>query len=164
MSEAIEIAVTSHAWRSFRDAKRIVERAIEACRATLGRDCEMAETCVVLCDDAEIRELNRRWRGFDKATNVLSFPAGSSGPGAPLGDIAISYETVAREALADNKTMSAHLSHLAVHGYLHLVGFDHESDAEAEEMESLERRVLNGLGISDPYAPRAAAPKRRRIR
>jgi probable rRNA maturation factor len=114
------------------------------------------EISILLTDDAAIRQLNAQWRGKDQPTNVLSFPA----PGAPdmrpsLGDIAIAYETCEREAGAELKTFQAHVTHLIVHGFLHLVGFDHESETDAVKMETLEREILAALGISDPYAIRA---------
>jgi probable rRNA maturation factor len=115
----------------------------------------------MLTDDEGIRTLNRNWRGIDKPTNVLSFPAlQPRGPRledeAPrmLGDIAIAYETTRREADEEQKPFGHHLSHLAVHGFLHLIGHDHEQDQEAETMESLEREILAQLGIPDPYAER----------
>jgi probable rRNA maturation factor len=155
MTGAIDVAITAVSWRSIRGAKRVVTRAISACRGRLGRAGETAETSIVLCDDAEIRRLNRAFRGKDKATNVLSFPAAqSSGYGGHLGDIAIAFETVAREASAEGKSATAHLSHMAVHGYLHLAGYDHEDDADAEAMEAMEREVLASLGIEDPYLDR----------
>ena len=111
---------------------------------------------VVVDDDARIRELNRLWRGFDKPTNVLSFPSPDTqpGPARTLGDIAISYETAAREAAAEDKSFGDHIAHLSVHGFLHLLGYDHESDDDAEEMEGLERAILARIGISDPYVVR----------
>jgi probable rRNA maturation factor len=166
MTGAIDIAITAASWRSVRGAKGIVTRAIEASRKRLGRSDETAETSVVLCDDAEIRRLNKTFRGKDKATNVLSFPAMQSS--GHLGDIAIACETVAREASSEGKSMAAHLSHMAVHGYLHLAGHDHEDDAEAETMEALEREILASLGIDDPYLesqpPEDGAQIRRRAR
>jgi probable rRNA maturation factor len=120
----------------------------------------------MLTDDAGIRTLNNNWRGIDKPTNVLSFPAlpptGPEGPDDPprmLGDIAIAYETTRREADDEQKPFEHHLSHLAVHGYLHLLGYDHENDADAETMESLETEILAQLGIPDPYADRDLDPK-----
>ncbi len=113
-----------------------------------------AELAIILADDARIQELNRDWRGKDKPTNVLSFPA-AEGEGietAPLlGDVIIAFETVAREAEAEGKTIADHFTHLVVHGTLHLFGFDHEADDEAEEMENTERAVLANLGVADPY-------------
>ncbi|WP_083238968.1 rRNA maturation RNase YbeY [Methyloceanibacter superfactus] len=110
------------------------------------------EITIVLTDDAEMRTLNRDWRGKDAPTNVLSFPAGDApGEPGPLGDVVIAYETAAKEAADDKLTLADHISHLVVHGVLHLLGFDHMQDDEAERMEALERRGLASLGIADPY-------------
>lgn len=120
------------------------------------------EVAFLLTDDEALRLLNRDYRGRNKPTNVLSFPAGEGGgPGGlrHLGDIALAYETVRREAAEQGKAIRHHLLHLVVHGMLHLLGHDHEDPAEAERMESLERRVLAGLGIADPYAWRARAER-----
>jgi probable rRNA maturation factor len=117
---------------------------------------------VMVDDDARIRALNKLWRGFDKPTNVLSFPAPDTQPGPerrserPLGDIAISYETAAREAVAEDKSFADHMAHLSVHGFLHLLGYDHESDDDAEEMEGLERDILARIGVADPYVAHEA--------
>ncbi|WP_334176497.1 rRNA maturation RNase YbeY [Pseudoxanthobacter sp.] len=113
--------------------------------------CEVA---LCFADDARVQDINRTHRGKDKPTNVLSFPAADM-PGAPfrfLGDIILAYETVVREAAADGKTFDDHLTHLMVHGFLHLLGYDHETVAEAEEMEALETAILSRLGIADPHA------------
>jgi len=111
---------------------------------------------VIFTDDARIRELNAGWRGKDKATNVLSFPAfpeTKAGPLPPmLGDIVLAAETVAAEAALEGKPPENHISHLVIHGLLHLLGHDHENDTEAEEMEALERTALARLAIPDPYA------------
>ncbi len=115
------------------------------------------ELSVVLVGDREQRRLNREWRGVDRATNVLAFPAWQSDcrtpPGAPvlLGDITLAAETVAREAAEQQKPPADHLCHLVVHGVLHLLGYDHLTDAEAAVMERLERAVLAQLGVADPY-------------
>ena len=113
---------------------------------------------VVVDDDARVRALNKLWRGFDKPTNVLSFPSPDTQPGPErtLGDIAISYETAAREAEAEDKSFADHMAHLSVHGFLHLLGYDHESDDDAEEMEGLERSILARIGVADPYVAREA--------
>ncbi len=114
-----------------------------------------SELSVVFCDDARIQELNARWRGKDKPTNVLSFPAFEPEAGVQppmLGDIVMAAETVFREAKLENKPLENHICHLLVHGFLHLLGYDHESDEEAAEMEALERLVLARLAIPDPYA------------
>lgn len=151
-----DILVNAENWKAHADSEAVVERAITAAAAA-ARAPAGAEVAVMLTDDATIRTLNRDWRGIDKPTNVLSFPAApqpGAGAGAPtmLGDIAIAYETTAREAEAEGKPFADHLSHLAVHGLLHLLGYDHETDAEAEVMEALERDILAGLDIADPYA------------
>ena len=115
------------------------------------------EVSLALCDDAHIRDLNRDYRGFDKPTNVLSFgafdPEISLAAGQPilLGYVIIARETVVREAAQQEKRVSDHVTHLLVHGVLHLLGFDHESDEEADAMEGLEIVVLGKLGIANPY-------------
>jgi probable rRNA maturation factor len=149
-----DILVTAACWQAEPDAETLVQRAIEA--AAREASAEAAEVAIVLTDDSGIRSLNRDWRGIDEPTNVLSFPAARSpargdGP-RMLGDIAIAYEITRREAESENKPFANHLSHLAVHGFLHLVGYDHENDADAETMESLERTILARLGVPDPYA------------
>ncbi|CAN7580689.1 rRNA maturation RNase YbeY [Bosea sp. LjRoot90] len=114
-----------------------------------------AELSLLLTDDKRIRIVNRDWRGFDKATNVLSFPAAPPEKIAAspvIGDIVLAFETVAREAEAEEKSFGDHLSHLVIHGLLHLVGEDHETEDQAERMEALETSALARLGIADPYA------------
>ncbi len=115
----------------------------------------------MLTDDSAIRALNRTWRGFDAPTNVLSFPSGhlrAGGVSPPhLGDIVIAFQTVAREAKTEGKPFGQHLAHLAVHGYLHLIGHDHETARDARKMERLEPKILAQLDIPDPYAARPAA-------
>lgn len=152
MSAQVEISVGAPVWEAAAGAEGVIRRAIETSEARLGAADDDVEVSVRLADDAEIRELNRQWRGKDSATNVLSFPT-PEGPGGDrhLGDIVIAYETVRREAEAEGKAFDAHLAHLAVHGYLHLSGYDHEDDDEAEEMEDLERSILADLGVADPY-------------
>ncbi|MCG6207383.1 rRNA maturation RNase YbeY [Rhodopseudomonas sp. HC1] len=155
---ATEVVIAAECWQSEATAEAVVLRAIEAAAQAVDADTGGAELAVMLTDDDGIRALNASYRGFDKPTNVLSFPAPEADyqdeDGAPrlLGDIAIAYQTVRREADHEGKPFDHHLSHLAVHGFLHLVGYDHETDAEAETMESAERRILAGLGIPDPYA------------
>jgi probable rRNA maturation factor len=142
-------------WKAERGARTMVRQAITAAAAAVPEST--GELAVVLTDDGAIRALNRIWRGKDEATNVLSFPA-QSPPGTPalLGDIVIAYETTAREAQAEGKPFRHHLAHLAVHGFLHLAGHDHEADAEAEAMESLEIVVLARLKVPNPYIARDA--------
>ncbi len=116
------------------------------------------EVSAVLTDDAQVQILNRDYRGKDKPTNVLSFPQldemAESLPddaAIPLGDLALAYETVASEAKARDIDIGQHVTHLVVHGLLHLVGFDHEDDHSAEAMEQLEIQVMKRLGLPDPY-------------
>ena len=156
-----EVLVVADAWQAEPDAETVIQRAIAAAAEFVNTDIGEAELADMLTDDDGIRTLNSNWRGIDKATNVLSFPAlqptGARKPGdAPrmLGDIAIAYQTMRREADDEQKPFNHHLSHLAVHGFLHLIGYDHENDADAEAMESLEIEILAQLGIPDPYASR----------
>jgi probable rRNA maturation factor len=156
-----EVLVVAACWQTEPEAEAVIQRAIAAAAETAEADTGEAELAVMLTDDAGIRTLNSNWRGIDKPTNVLSFPAlqptGTGGPDdAPrmLGDIAIAYQTTRREADDEGKPFDHHLSHLAVHGFLHLIGYDHENDADAEAMEALERDILAQLGIPDPYADR----------
>ena len=147
----VEIDVAPNAMELDEGLPGHIVTAIFAANRTAGPTHGMVT--VVVDDDARIRELNRLWRGFDKPTNVLSFPSPDTQPGPvrSLGDIAISYETAAREASAEDKSFADHVVHLSVHGFLHLLGYDHESDDDAEEMEGLERAILARIGISDPY-------------
>jgi probable rRNA maturation factor len=122
--------------------------------AALAGRRETAELTVRIVDEAEGRALNARWRGRDHATNVLSFPA-ELPPGVALpllGDLVVCAPVVAREAAEQGKAEADHWAHLVIHGTLHLLGFDHETEAEATVMEDLERALLAGLGIGDPYA------------
>ena len=152
----IDILVEAGAWPGEDELSHLAGRAVNAALAELrtgwtGR----SELSVVFCDDARIRELNGRWRGKDKPTNVLSFPAFEVEKGVQppmLGDIVLAAETVAREAELEKKPLADHISHLLVHGFLHLLGYDHETQDEAETMEALERRALARLAIPDPYA------------
>ncbi|HVV92453.1 MAG TPA: rRNA maturation RNase YbeY [Hyphomicrobiales bacterium] len=157
----IEITVAAGPWAKIADAAAWAERAAQAALAVAGvRLLPGVELSVVLNDDDAVRALNRDWRGKDSATNVLSFPA--AGPdqlaAAPhLGDVVLAGETLLREAAAEGRPPHHHLAHLVVHGTLHLLGHDHEDDAEAERMEALERQALATLGVPDPYAEAAPA-------
>ena len=152
----ISVSVTASGWRAALPGPAAVCR--RAARAALAAaDAPRAvEISIVLAGDDFVRGLNRDWRRRDEPTNVLAFPAGD-GPGAPgapvmLGDVAVALETTLAEAARDGKTAEAHLSHLIAHGVLHLLGFDHETDAEAEAMEGTEARALAQIGIENPYA------------
>jgi probable rRNA maturation factor len=156
-----EVLVVADCWQDEPDAGAVIDRAVATAAEIVNAGLGEAELAVMLTDDAGIRTLNLNWRGIDKPTNVLSFPAlpptGTGGPDdAPrmLGDIAIAYETTRKEADDEQKPFDHHLSHLAVHGFLHLIGYDHEKDDDAEAMETLEAEILAQLGIPDPYADR----------
>jgi len=149
----IEVIVRSARWRKQPRAAAIVKTAVLA--AAKAVSTPRAELAIVLCDDSAIRALNRKWRGQNAPTDVLSFPApapGKNQPASPyIGDIVIAYETTAREAAAEGKPFKHHLAHLAVHGLLHLLGYDHQSDREAQKMERVERAILEQIAIPDPY-------------
>ena len=152
----VEIAVESPLWDGL-DLQGLTEEALDAALAEGGvATAPGAELSALFCDDAAIRVLNRDWRGQDKPTNVLSFPAVDDparlATSPALGDLAVAQETCAREARADGKSLENHLRHLIVHGVLHLLGYDHRNDEEAEEMEAIERRALARIGVGDPYA------------
>lgn len=133
-------------WREETAALRLLRRAAKLAMASVGANA--AEATILLSDDARLKGLNDVFRGKQKPTNVLSFP--SDEPGY-LGDIAIAFGVVAREARAQRKTFSAHAAHLAVHGILHLAGYDHDIEKDATKMENMERDILARLGIEDPY-------------
>jgi probable rRNA maturation factor len=152
---AIALSVEAGSWPDEPALLPLVRRAAEALGEELpALGSARTELSVVFADDAAVRTLNRDWRGKDAPTNVLSFPAypPRDGPLPPmLGDIVLAFETVSAEAALENKPFEHHLIHLLVHGLLHLVGHDHETDAEAEAMEAIERRALARLAIPDPY-------------
>jgi probable rRNA maturation factor len=165
-----EVLVVADCWRNEPDAEAVIQRAVAAAAEAVDEDVGEAELAIMLTDDAGIRTLNSNWRGIDKPTNVLSFPAlpptGAGGPDdAPrmLGDIAIAYETMRKEADDEQKPFDHHLSHLAVHGFLHLIGYDHERNGDAEAMEALEAEILAQLGIPNPYADREGDAERERM-
>ncbi|ESY77515.1 rRNA maturation factor [Mesorhizobium sp. LNHC221B00] len=151
----IDISIEAGDWPAEASLARLVDRAVAAAFAETGA-AGHSELSIVFSDDAHIRTLNADWRGKDKPTNVLSFPAFphvKDGPLPPmLGDIVLAAETVAREAALEDKPVENHITHLVIHGLLHLMGYDHETDTEAEAMEAVERAALARLAIPDPYA------------
>lgn len=163
----VAVLVETPEWpRRLRTAPALARRAVRAALAAAPPAGDV-ELSVVLADDRAVRRLNRDWRGQDKPTNVLSFPlqngAGAAprlpaGVPAPLGDVVVACGVAAAEAAAQGKSLGAHLAHLVVHGVLHLLGHDHELDAEAARMEALEARILRGLGIANPYRPNPYRP------
>jgi probable rRNA maturation factor len=152
---AVEILVESARWKTRRGVRPLLRRAITEAAAALSTTAlstRPVELAIVLTHDSAIRKLNRTWRGKDEPTNVLAFPAQQqASPRGSLGDVVIAYESLAREAKAEGKPFSHHLAHLAVHGFLHLCGYDHETDRQAAAMERLEVAVLARLRIPDPY-------------
>ena len=152
---AIDISVEAGDWPARRSLNALARSAVDAVAAELALT-GATELSILFTDDAHIRTLNALWRDKDKATNVLSFPAFpvTKGGAIPpmLGDIALALETIEREAGLENKSFDHHLTHLVVHGTLHLLGYDHEDEADAEDMEAAERRILARLAIADPYA------------
>jgi probable rRNA maturation factor len=156
MKVSLDISMSSRLWRGLPRARAVARETIAAAADESGeRLHEDVEVSLCLADDATLQALNSRWRGIDKPTNVLSFPSAPAGPlagASPLGDIALAYETLEREAENLGVPLADHYRHLLAHGFLHLIGYDHEADAEAERMESLETRILARLGAADPYA------------
>ena len=149
----VEVSLGEGEWPDGEEAADWCGRAACAALAGAGR-AEPAEISVLLGSDAEIRALNRRFRGLDAPTNVLSFPSGAAPwPGGPplLGEIALAGATVLREATERRRTLRDHVCHLVVHGTLHLLGFDHKTEEEAVRMERLEARCLETLSVADPY-------------
>jgi len=159
----LDFAIESDLWAQIPDAEALAQRALAAAELNAGKTLHPeVEVSIVLTNDATIRELNKNWRKIDKATNVLSFPAANLKKLAQsplLGDIILSYETLAREAGQESKTIEDHYSHLIIHGFLHLLGFDHETETEAEAMEALEIKILAALNIANPYADTEPSPK-----
>lgn len=156
----VDVNIEAGAWQAaVPELSTFIERALAAALKTVDDLPGEVEVSVLLTDDAHQQVLNAQWRGKDKPTNVLSFPSGEDAPhpGQPklLGDISLAFETLGREAQDQQKSLADHLCHLLVHGMLHLLGFDHETQQDADEMEPLEIEVLAGLGISSPYGDRA---------
>jgi probable rRNA maturation factor len=153
---SVDIQIASPLWDAEPKAEQAVRDAIAAVAAALATDD--GEVSVVLTDDEAIRALNRDWRHIDKPTNVLSFPAPAS-PGAAkmYGDIVIAYETLARECHDEDRVFLHHLAHLTVHGFLHLIGYDHQTDSDADAMEALESKIMIAMKLPDPYLGRDLA-------
>jgi probable rRNA maturation factor len=154
---AVQLIVDEPKWRKDAPALRLIRRAARLAlawpgHADPGKGHGVAAATILLADDDRLRELSRDFRGRNKPTNVLSFPA--QGPGAHVGDIAIAYGVTRSEARAQGKSFAAHAAHLAVHGVLHLLGYDHQQKKAAAAMELIEISVLSKVGIGDPYAPR----------
>ncbi len=149
----LTLVVENDAWKALRGLKSMTEKAVDAALTSASRSKEIT---ILFADDAALKTMNKDWRGKNKPTNVLSFPAAKElklprGQIKPLGDIALAFETVAKEAAVSGKSIRDHTTHLIVHGVLHLLGYDHESDVDAAIMEAKEIRILKKLGLADPY-------------
>jgi probable rRNA maturation factor len=155
----IDIQVEDGRWtEALADAGDLAEIAAQRAMEAAGRGD--GAVAVLLADDAAVQDLNARFRGQDKPTNVLSFPAPADAPFAgvkPLGDVILAFGVCAAEAAEQGKPLAHHLQHLVAHGVLHLLGYDHLTDGEATVMETLERRILAGLGAPDPYLDQGSA-------
>ena len=152
---SIDIQIQSPLWDAQPLAAQTVRDAIAAAAAMLSTADN--EVSILLTDDKAIRLLNREWRGIDKPTNVLSFPAATTKASVrmPLfGDIVIAYETLKRECDDEDRIFLHHLAHLALHGFLHLIGYDHQVEAQAEEMEGLESKIMTRMQMPDPHLAR----------
>ncbi len=152
----LEIEVDGTAWNEMPDPEPVLRAAAQATEAALGADLSETVLTISLLTDDVVAELNWQWRNKAGPTNVLSFPAAKDmplppGEPRPLGDIMLAAGVVSREAVQQNKSLEHHLVHLAVHGILHIMGYDHINEAEADEMERLEVDILNVLGIANPY-------------
>lgn len=164
MAQAMEIDILIEApeWDAL-NLPATAQRATRVALAELGLDPARFALSILACDDDRIAALNTEFRGKPVPTNVLSWPSGHRAPATPgaapdlsdlpeeLGDLALAFQTCAREATDGNKPLADHVTHLIVHGLLHCLGYDHETDADAERMENLESRILARLGVADPY-------------
>ena len=161
MTPRVEFVATSPRWRAALPARSLARATISVAAAESGVSLTPgAELCINLADDAGVRGLNARWRGLDKPTNVLSFPAAPPaeiGGARLLGDIVLAFETLVREAADEGKPLADHYRHLVAHGFLHLLGFDHDDEVDAARMEAIETRILERLGVADPYRVDAKA-------
>ena len=152
----LTVLVEAARWRKLLPtAPALVRRAARTALGAAGPS-QPAELAIVLVDDRRQRALNRQWRGKDASTNVLAFPGAASvpvGTPLPLGDIVLAIGTIADEAEAQSKKLADHVTHLVIHGTLHLLGYDHDLPSRAKRMETLETRLLAQLGIANPYTP-----------
>jgi len=151
----ILLTIESAGWPEEGILRARLTQILDSVFACLGFVKAQAELSVLFTDDVQMCLINAQWRGIDRPTNVLSFPAFAlkkgEVPQSLLGDIVFAFETIEREATQQQKPFFDHLTHLMVHGILHLLGFDHQQEAEAEQMEALEREILSLYAIPDPY-------------
>ena len=152
----VSIEVEDSSWQALPELEALTREAVVAALSEELPQQIPVEVALLFTGDAAIAEINSEWRGQNKPTNVLSFPAPEDmplpeGENRPLGDIVLAFGVISREAREQGKSLRDHTAHLIVHGVLHLLGYDHETDAEAEDMEHREVQILKGMGISDPY-------------
>lgn len=145
--QAIDIEITIQ-HKEWPDMETILSMAVRKTLEHTEVSEEKSEVSIVLADNDFVKQLNKTYRGKDRPTNVLSFPQNEDNI---LGDIILAYETIAEEANTQNKSFTDHAVHLTVHGFLHLLGLDHETEKEAQEMESVEIKILENMGIKNPY-------------
>jgi len=152
----VALAVDAGDWFDMQKLRATAEKAVVAVGVAVGESPSRAEISIMFTNDQRMAELNNRWRAKPQPTNVLSFPVARSkaraGEAVQLGDIALGFETVTKEAAEMGLTLPDHITHLLVHGLLHLLGYDHEDDSTAEVMERLETHILATLGIANPHA------------
>lgn len=153
----VELTSEAPAWGDEAPWQKLVEQCCADVMAHLGMADVDSELSVLLTDDAHIQNINAQWRSQDKPTNVLSFPPVQLSPGdrptMMMGDIVLAHETIKTEAALAAKAFDVHFTHLVIHGLLHLLGYDHVLDNDAETMENLEKDILAAKGIADPYLP-----------
>lgn len=152
---SVGVVIEDHAWSTQGVSNELVENAVLALWRSISTDAALVELTVLLANNRRVQALNAQFRGKDKATNVLSFPSGDD---EYIGDVALALETVVQEAAEAGVSLNDHVTHLVIHGTLHLLGHDHENDDDAEEMEKIEVSVLKDLGIANPYL--ASVPER----
>ncbi len=156
----IDISIEAGDWPQEAGLLKLVSAGVgAAARIAILKWPEKAELSVLFTDNKAMAEINGQWRNKPKPTNVLSFPGGDIAIGEPsevmIGDLVFAFETVIEEAKDQEKAFEDHLTHLVVHGFLHLFGYDHLNDKQAEQMETLEKLALAELGIDDPYKDQA---------
>ncbi|MDD9332199.1 MAG: rRNA maturation RNase YbeY [Bartonella sp.] len=152
---SIDITIESAKWNNEKMLYNITENALVTTLQHLSLNEITSELSLLFTDDTHMAQINARWRNHNKPTNVLSFPAfplkAGQNPKLTLGDIVIAQETVMREAEEEKKSFQDHLTHIIIHGILHLLGYDHQTNDEANQMEKLEKEILQKLTIKDPY-------------
>ena len=153
----LDLRIDADGWKQFDDLEEIIRKSFNAALESVDLLPTTASATIILSDNSAIEKLNRQWRDKDTATNILSFPAPDGEKTETgldyLGDMILAYDVVNKEALQQSKALETHLCHLVIHGALHLLGYDHIADDEADKMEDLERTAMTALKLPDPYLP-----------